>query len=251
MKVSMVITTYNRAALLEQSLARLLNLTLPDELLVIDDGGSDNTAEIVQEFEQWVPGLPVTYLYNDNPGQSLCSAARNIGARHAQHEWIITTEPELVFVTDVVKQFKELHPLHPTQVISTGHIFFQPEALAGEGIDDRSFESWQQAEGWVAPHAALWGRNWLYAVGGWDEEFPGPWGWDDTDLLTRLRLTGRGQYIARDVKAVHLFHGLSGDHNGANEDYFRAKSFMHDEADLTDLIANRGTEWGTLRTRTS
>lgn len=246
----MIITTFNRAPLLRQSLARLLQLTLPDELIVVDDGGEDDTAEVVREFAARAAAeCSTTYFYNDNPGQTLCSQARNIGARYAKHEWIITTEPELIFVSDVVAQFKELHPQHPTQVISTGKVFFQPEALAGEPAGDPA--GWQLAEGWVAPHAALWGRNWLYAVGGWDEEFPGPWGWDDTDLLTRLRITGRGQYIAPDVVAVHLYHGLSGDHNGANEEYFRAKSFMRDEADLTDLIANRGIEWGTLRTRTS
>jgi glycosyltransferase involved in cell wall biosynthesis len=246
----MVITTMDRAHLLALSLDHMAALTPPDELIIVDDGGSDNTREVVQEFAD--REVCVTrYLYNHNPGKSLCSLARNIGARYATHEWIITTEPELIFLTDLVRQFKELHEQHPTKVISTGKVYFQPEALAGQGIDEGSWASWQVADAWVAPHAALWGRNWLYAVGGWDEEFPGTWGWDDTDLLTRLRLAGYGQYIAREVEAVHLFHGLGSDPDSANERYFQAKSFMRDETDTTDLIANRGIEWGALRTTSS
>ena len=246
----MVITTMDRGHLLAHSLARLATLTPPNELIVIDDGGNDDTKRVVQEFAD--AEICITrYFYNHNPGPTICSLARNIGARYACNEWIITTEPELVFVTDLVQQFEDLHAAHPTQVISTGKVFFQPEGLAGQGIDSGDRNTWQCADGWVAPHAALWGRNWRFAVGGWDEQFPGAWGWDDTDLLTRLRIAGYGQHIAREVEAVHLFHGLGADPSSVNERYFQGKSFMQDETDHTDLVANRGIEWGTLRTQSS
>lgn len=242
MNVSMVITTFDRAELLAHSLRRLAELTLPDEILVIDDGGTDNTEEVCAIAPL---NLPIRYIYNHNPGPTICSMARNIGVREAQHDWIITTEPELLYVTDIVARFKELHPEHPDEVISAGHIYF-----AGDGWHAASPPAGvQEAVGWVAPHTALWAKAWLCAVGGWDEEFPGAWGWDDTDLLTRLRLTGHGQFIDTASVAVHQYHGLGADPNGMNEQYFLAKSFNSDESRREEIVANKGKAWGQITTR--
>lgn len=241
MNISLVITTYQREHLLAQSLDRLLNLTLPNELIVVDDGGEDGTPDVVADFGARA-GIDVQYIYTHQPGPSLCSHARNVGIRRAQHEWIVTSEPELWFETDVLAQLVELHPRHPEDVISSGRIRFAPEGYRPDsGPPPRA---WEEAVGWVAPFVALYKRNWLWAIGGWDESFPGPWGWDDTDLLTRLRLSGHGQTIATEITAVHLYHGLGKDSGGANEQHFLAKDF-----DAGDLIANRGIEWGIPKAR--
>lgn len=245
MKISMVITTMDRGDLLERSLSRLEKLTLPDQIVIVNDGGTDNTGEIVEHFARRVP-IEVLYLYNHNPGQSICSLARNIGVKRARHEWIVTSEPELIYVSDIIAQFKELHEESPNHVISAGRVYFQPP-----GTTELTNDEWEIADGWVAPHTALWNREWLTSVGGWDEGFPGPWGWDDTDLLTRLRLAGHGQHIALDCVASHQYHGLGVDAGQQNEQHFLAKSFHRDENDLSDLVANKGVEWGQLRTRAS
>lgn len=252
MKITQVITTYNRGHLLDHSLRRLCTLTPPDELLVIDDGGEDATEEVCA---RWGEHLPIRYIYNHNPGPSICSMARNIGVKEASHEMIVTSEPELIFLTDLIAQFKQLHVEHPTQVISSGRVWFAPEGYHGDEINPGWEEAGdyippigsQDAIGWVAPYAALWSRRWLADLGGWDESFPGYWGWDDIDLLTRLRIAGYGQHIALDCMAIHQFHGLGGDVGFINEKHFLAKSFNQgDENDHADLIANRGKEWGTI-----
>jgi glycosyltransferase involved in cell wall biosynthesis len=235
----MVITTFNRAALLVRSLSRLAALTFPDELLIIDDGGDDETPQVCEEFRQY---LPIRYIYNDNPGSTICSMARNIGIKQAKHDWIITSEPELIYETDIVAQFLECHADHPQQVVSAGHITFAPEGWT----PDLPLLG-QVAEGWVAPHTALWKKEWLLAVGGWDESFPGPWGWDDTDLLTRLRINGIGQHIELAMRAVHQFHGLGADPDSRNEAHFFAKSFNGDETNTADVVANQGRDWGVVR----
>jgi glycosyltransferase involved in cell wall biosynthesis len=234
----MVITTFNRVALLVKSLSHLAALTLPDELLIVDDGGDDETPQVCEEFRQY---MPIRYIYNHNPGTTICSMARNIGIKQAKHDWIITSEPELIYDTDIVAQFLDCHSDHPEQVISAGHITFAPEGwIPGRPVDG------QVAVGWVAPHTALWKKEWLMAVGGWDESFPGPWGWDDTDLLTRLRINGIGQHIEQEMRAIHQFHGLGADAGSMNEAHFLAKSFTVDEMDTRDVVANQGREWGVI-----
>lgn len=260
MDVTLLITTYNRSELLRRSLERLCHLTLPAELIVVDDGGTDGADGVCRDFER---RLPIRYIHNDNPGATLCSLARNIGVRAATHDWIVTSEPELCYVTDVLAQFEQLQPAHPDVVISAGSVYFAPEGhIPGGDLPDDLVaagdytppQGSQDAIGWVAPYTALWGKSWLEEVHGWDEGFPGAWGWDDVDLLTRLRMNGHGQHIALDVVALHQFHGYGGDANFVNEAYWLTKSFHNggeDRGDRSDVIANKEGEWGQLRTPSS
>lgn len=65
-RVSVLISTYNRAAMLEESLASVLEQTVaPCQVIVIDDGSTDDTAQRVARF-----GPRVEYLYKDNAGKS-------------------------------------------------------------------------------------------------------------------------------------------------------------------------------------
>jgi len=80
-EVSIVIATYNRAKLLSATLDSILNQKFRDfEVIVVDDGSSDETARVVESY-----GHRVKYLYQKNQGPS---AARNFGVRHAMAEWI-------------------------------------------------------------------------------------------------------------------------------------------------------------------
>lgn len=270
MNTTLLVSTRNRGKLLRQSLERLIYLALPAELIVVDDGGEDETEDVVIAFANSVD-IDVRYIYTHNPGPTICSHARNVGVKAAQHDWIVTTEPELCFRTDVLAQFAQLQSQHPGSVISAGRVWFAPEGHAPNFSGDPGWETAgdyvppsgaKDAIGWVAPYAALWHRSWLLDVGGWDEDFPGYWGWDDIDLLTRLRYRGHGQHIALEVEAVHLFHGLGGDDNFRNEHHFFSKSFTHgqekhrcnmecqaDPDQTRDLIANRGREWGVPKLR--
>ncbi len=79
--VSVVIPTWNRASLVTRALRSVLDQTRPpDEVLVVDDGSSDDTAERVRaQFPT------VRLLTQQNLG---VSAARNAGIREATGEWI-------------------------------------------------------------------------------------------------------------------------------------------------------------------
>jgi len=79
--VSVVIATYNRAALLAQTIESVLRQSFQDfELIVVDDGSQDDTQGIVRAF-----GSRVQYVYQENRGPS---AARNLGVRQAKAAWI-------------------------------------------------------------------------------------------------------------------------------------------------------------------
>lgn len=230
MSVTLLITTQNRTPLLANSLQRLSTLTLPDEIVVVDDGGSDGCETLCQTW--WEAGLPIHYLYNHQPFDAQCSLARNIGIKATDADMILTSEPELLWDTDLLAQMLAQHEAHPSDVISAGTIRHeQPDG--GPVV----------TEGWVAPFAALYRRDWLVKINGWDEGFPDPWAWEDVDLLTRLRENGHGQVIDREIVCTHQYHEPRWCDQEANEAYFKAKVFPR------DILANPGRQWGQCLTR--
>ena len=82
-KVSVVITTYNRAALLPRAIRSVLAQTYEDyELIIVDDCSTDDTPEVVQRFAD---SRIRAVRHSDNRGQS---AAVNTGIRLARGEYI-------------------------------------------------------------------------------------------------------------------------------------------------------------------
>lgn len=65
--ISVIIPTYNRASLLNRSIKSVLNQTFHDfELIVVDDGSTDNTKELINEFMKNDPRI--RYIWQENSG---------------------------------------------------------------------------------------------------------------------------------------------------------------------------------------
>jgi glycosyltransferase involved in cell wall biosynthesis len=79
--VSVIIPVYNGAKFIAQTLNTILGQTVrPAEVIVVNDGSSDNTASIVEEH-----GDSITLISTPNGG---VSAARNLGASRAKGNWL-------------------------------------------------------------------------------------------------------------------------------------------------------------------
>lgn len=91
--VSVIIPTYNRANLVEQTLNSIINQTLlPKEIIVVDDGSTDNTEEVVRRF-----GRHVRYLRIDNSGQC---RARNVGVSESTSTWLAFCDSDDLWLPD-------------------------------------------------------------------------------------------------------------------------------------------------------
>lgn len=84
MKFSVIIPTFNRADLLKVCLDALVKQTYKDfEVIVCDDGSTDNSSEIVDSFKD---KLEITYFYEENWGGP--ARPRNNGIKFAKGEWV-------------------------------------------------------------------------------------------------------------------------------------------------------------------
>ncbi|MCL5998016.1 MAG: glycosyltransferase [Chloroflexi bacterium] len=95
--VSVIIPTYNRARLVRDTLDSVLAQTYRDlEIVVVDDGSSDDTAAVVTAYS-----APVRYLRQQNAGQA---AARNTGIRAAGGEFIAFLDDDDVWLPQKLEQ---------------------------------------------------------------------------------------------------------------------------------------------------
>jgi len=285
LKTTVLITTYNRGELLKRSLERFTYLTLPDEILVVDDGSSDNTEEIVNSFGD---RLPIKYIYNHNPEWSICSFARNIGVKNAIGDLIITSEPEMLWITDIIPLILEERKKYPKELISASIVYHQqsnfplhpgmvsnPETALKDSIieeyqtEPRSYrtDSFVKTVNLQATFIASYEKKWLEEIGGWDEQFTGAWGWDDIEIATRLRINGINQHVCKKLHAIHQWHPhlpshLQGKASLENEKYFKEKQLDLVEKEILEqkrlkkykkidprLIANKDKPWGVIKTK--
>ncbi|NOT63961.1 MAG: glycosyltransferase [Acidobacteria bacterium] len=105
-KVSVVIPMYNAAPYLAETLQSIFVQTLQDyEILAIDDGSTDETLSLARSYE---PRLQVFTQKNSGP-----SAARNLGFRHAQGEYIAWLDSDDLWHPELLETqvaFLDQHP---------------------------------------------------------------------------------------------------------------------------------------------
>ncbi|MEW6297062.1 MAG: glycosyltransferase family A protein [Thermodesulfobacteriota bacterium] len=182
-KVSVIVPTYNRCELLREALASVCAQTYQDfELIVVDDGSTDDTAAAVHEF------AGVHYVWQPNRG---VSAARNHGVALSQGEWVAfldsddlwqprKLETQMAFVTArrdaEICQTEELWLRHGVRVNPQ-----QKHRKPSGDIFARSLERCL-----VSPSAVMLRRGLFERVGGFDERLPAC---EDYDLWLRIAAT--------------------------------------------------------------
>ena len=85
MKVSIIVPVYNTEKYVAKTLDSLVNQTLNSyEIIVVNDGSTDNSQEIIKEYTKKYPNLIQAY-YKENGG---LGSARNYGLQYAKGEYV-------------------------------------------------------------------------------------------------------------------------------------------------------------------
>ena len=156
-QISAIIPAYNAAHYVERAIESVLAQTYPvRELFVVDDGSTDNTADIVARYGKTVHLVRQT---NGGPG-----AARNHGARLASGDWLALLDAD-----DKWLPHKLERQVGFTQDATVGIVQSWDSAGDNQPPDDITFERlWQR--NCVANSSVLIRRAAFEAVGGFDED---------------------------------------------------------------------------------
>ncbi|MHC4075399.1 MAG: glycosyltransferase family 2 protein [Planctomycetota bacterium] len=104
--ISVIIPAYDAGLFINRTIDSILVQTLPaDEIIVVDDGSIDNTAEVAKSY-----GSKVRYIYQQNAGDA---AARNTGITAAKGDWIAFLDHDDEWLPDKLQLQMELLNRNP------------------------------------------------------------------------------------------------------------------------------------------
>jgi glycosyltransferase involved in cell wall biosynthesis len=184
-KVSVIILTHNRAALLRQAVASVLAQSFQDfEIIIIDDASTDDTQAVVASFSD----ARIRYLrHAKNRGEG---ASRNAGIAHAGGDYIAFLDDDDTWLPEKLGAQVEVLERSPARVgaVYTGYVrvdMASGAAIATVAAEKRgNIYAALRAQNWVgSPSAVLLRRQCFDRVGLFDEKLGfGP----DYDMWIRI-----------------------------------------------------------------
>ena len=199
--VTVVMATYNRAPLLARALACLDRQTgCRVEVVVVDDGSTDDTTEVLRLAAARSPRLRfVSRRTNDGP-----ATARNVGWRLAASEWIAFTDDDCEPAPDWAASLLEAAARSGADLVQGRTIPNPAQRFAGYW--DRSVRVERFSDRYQTCNLLV-RRTVLEALDGFDESFP--FAGEDTDLGWRARKSGCSATYAPEALVHHAIRPCS------------------------------------------
>jgi glycosyltransferase involved in cell wall biosynthesis len=236
--VSAIIPTYNRANDVRIAVASAVGQAYPAsalEIIVVDDGGSDSTAEVLRrEF-----GDRIHYLRKPNGG---VSDARNYGMERATGEYLALLDDDDEWRPTKIDRQVEVLSTRPELGMVVTDVELMDETRKTTGIFERRM--YLPQDGWVlrdlvrnpafVPASAMFRREVLQVVGGFNPALRTA---EDLDFFLRVALKFQVAVIEEPLTRAMRGHGLSNelrtyyDYISVIERFIRAYSYAIDPAD--------------------
>jgi glycosyltransferase involved in cell wall biosynthesis len=193
--VSIIMPVHNGERYIAQAIeSALKDFYRPIEVIVVDDGSSDNTAQIIEQFED------VSYIYQDNGG---VASARNKGITVSRGEIIAFMDCDDIWQPNRLTVSVSYFHQHPEigYVLGKQMMFLEP----GCGVPPWVEPHWLVEPQDVSSTAALTVRRATFArVGLFNEEYRSG---EDTEWLVRASETGVSMARLPEVVIHRRIHG--------------------------------------------
>jgi glycosyltransferase involved in cell wall biosynthesis len=189
-KVDVIIPAYNAAKFLPAALESVVAQTFEDwRILLVDDGSTDNTAEVVAPFIKRL-GPKLCYIQQPNSG---VSAARNVAIRNSSAEFLALLDADDVWLPCRLMESLRCFENRPHVGLAYGFI----SRIDQEGVVIDTFTgNAKHAEGYIAPYIYMrkvqlpaptitFRRKCIDEVGSFDETLRAT---EDRDLWLRIAL---------------------------------------------------------------
>ncbi len=194
-KVSVIIPTYNRANYIGEAIESVLAQTYQDyEIIVVDDGSTDNTRKVLEQFDGHIE-----YIYQENRGEA---AARNTGLLVSKGEYLVLLDSDDTILPQKLERQVAFLDTHPSVGVVYSDLYFVDEdgkqlmlhsAYKGKkGDSGNVLEALIRRGNFIPVHSAMVRRSCFDVVGQFNESlFIGT----DWEMWLRLAEQYTFQYI--------------------------------------------------------
>jgi glycosyltransferase involved in cell wall biosynthesis len=219
--VSVIIPTYNYGRFIAEAIESVLRQSLrPIEILVVDDGSTDDTREIVKSFND-----DVGYVYQSNAG--VC-AARNLGAAESRGELICFMDADDTMVPESIEKQVAKFAEDGVGLVHCGLRLVDDDTretieLKLEGGEDGVADNLLLWEGPViaGPGAVVVSREAFSAVDGFDTEMKVG---EDWDFCYRVARKFKVRFVAEPL-VIYRQHASAAHRNVAEMERGMAKFY--------------------------
>lgn len=238
-EVTVIIPTYNRDVLLSYTLDSLIKQNIPVskfEVVIGDDGSSDNTREMLTRYEKL---LNVKYAFQEDLGYRPASA-RNMAIRLAEGKICLFVDSGVMLDANCISEHIHFHAKKDFPVSAIGYVYGFDHNEESEELlmrlvspadptnsikrlshyevfrdvrEPHYIKYKDKLEDLQAPWYYFWtchlsiARKDLFQVGLFDEKYDGRWGVEDNDLGFRLHQMGVKICLLRTAQSIHYPHG--------------------------------------------
>lgn len=255
-KISVVIPTYNRKLNLRRVFAALYKQDFTNfEVIVSDDGSTDNSMESVLEYSE---RLDIKYLWSVNRGFR-APIVRNRGVRNSSGELIVFIDSDVMLNPAALSHYWNFYEANPDVIVGGRYDWLRPMDFSEVDV----YANWEriinnlmpaipntEIKGIVGPDPrcengskfkdvlddnyclALFGgnfsipKNLFEAVGGFDENMVGHGG-EDCEFAMRLQKAGHKAIFTEKTIGYHIYHDRNQEKNAdevkKNIDYIKSK----------------------------
>ncbi|HIK55931.1 MAG TPA: glycosyltransferase [Synechococcales cyanobacterium M55_K2018_004] len=201
MRVSVIIPCFNAAETIALQLDAIARQSVaPWEVIVADNGSTDNSRAIALQYQDQLPNLKIV----DASGRRGAAHARNRGAAVATGEVLAFCDADDVVSAEWVAGVTEAVTLHPFIASRFEHRLLNNGYQVCEAPEGSQVDRLQQFDPPFLPHAGGCGlaivRSLHEAIGGFDEDMPFL---EDTDYCLKVQLHGIPLHFASNA-CVHI-----------------------------------------------
>jgi glycosyltransferase involved in cell wall biosynthesis len=197
LRISVIVPVYNRAEFIPQLIHALLKQTYRSEIIIVDDGSTDNTAEIAK-------GYPVKYVYQENKGPA---SARNHGARESKGDILVFTDSDCIpyenWIEKLIRGFSEDN----IGAVAGSYSITNPESILATCIHEEIKLRHERLK--MKKYVRAFGsynvairRDVFFNVGGFNEEYRFASG-EDNDLSYKILKSGYKILFKDDALVAH------------------------------------------------
>jgi cellulose synthase/poly-beta-1,6-N-acetylglucosamine synthase-like glycosyltransferase len=212
--LSVIVPAYNEAKNITNCLKSLSNQTYPQEqyeIIVVDDGSTDQTPTLVQNF----PGIRLIRQENQGP-----AAARNRGVQQARGEIVIFTDADCIplpdWIAEMVRPFQQNPEIVAVKgAYETRQRGWTPRFVQLEFEDKYDKLKKQRFIDFIDTYAAAYRRQIFLQAGGFSLDFHLPSA-EDAELGFRIANKGYKMVFNPQARVIHL-------HPQSPQSYLRKK----------------------------